>query len=557
MAAAEDVFNIASRLAGAAARWPDRVAVHYPSGRGAGGKTLYKTQTFRGLYEESARLAAGLESIGVARGVKTLLLIPPGPDFIAAAFALFRIGAPLVLIDPGMGGKNLLGCVEQAEPEAMIAVPRAHLARILYPRCFRPVKTQVTAGRRWLWGGATLAEAKRRGVGRERDPAPTRPDEMAAILFTTGSTGPPKGVVYTHGMFDAQVGLIGEHYGIGEDDVDYPVFPPFALFSAALGASVVIPEMDSTRPAEADPARVVEQINDKGVTFSFGSPALWKNVSAYCHERGERLPTLKKVLMAGAPVPEAIHKRLLDGGVLPPGAETRTPFGATEALPVLDVSGREILDETAGMAKAGWGVCVGRPLPGMRVEIINITDEPIPEWDDGLLSPEGEAGEIVVSGPVVTMEYYGQPEMTRLAKIVDRETGAVRHRMGDIGRIDEKGRVWFMGRKSHRVRTAEGTMFTIPCESVINRHPDVARSALVGVGKPPGQTPVMIVELEKGRRVDKEALVEELRMFAGSSPLTESITTFLVHPRFPVDVRHNAKIFREKLAVWAEWRLSR
>ncbi|MGK7345813.1 MAG: fatty acid CoA ligase family protein [Candidatus Nitrospinota bacterium M3_3B_026] len=557
MAAAEDVFNIASRLIEASARWPDRVAVHYPSGKGVGGKTLYKTWTFRGLDEESARLAAGLESIGVTRGVKTLLMVPPGFDFLALVFALFRAGAPPVLIDPGMGKKNLLSCVAKAAPEAMIAVPRAHLARILYPRYFRSVKTQVTAGRRWLWGGASLEDVKERGRGAGFDITKTSPDEMAAILFTTGSTGPPKGVVYTHGIFDAQVRLIHEYYGIGEDDVDFPVFPPFALFSVVLGASVVIPDMDPTKPAEADPARVAEQINDKGATFSFGSPALWKNVSAYCHERGERLPTLRKVLMAGAPVPEVIHRRLLDGGILPPGAETRTPFGATEALPVLDISGREILDETAARAREGWGVCVGRPLPGMRVEIIKITDEPVPEWDDKLLAPEGEAGEIAVSGPVVTREYYGRPEMTRLAKIVDRATGAVRHRMGDIGRVDEKGRVWFMGRKGHRVRTAEGTMFTVPCESVINRHPDVARSALVGVGEPPGQTPVMIVEVEKGRRADREALVEELRIFAESSPLTESITTFLVHPRFPVDVRHNAKIFREKLAAWAEGRLSR
>lgn len=547
----EKITNIAKRLREAAARLGGKPAVYQPVRRGKDGKVIYDSWSFKQLEDESDSYASGLVSLGVGRGVRALLMVRPGFDFIALSFALFKAGAQPVLIDPGMGKANLLDCVARAEPEAMIAIPRAHLARLVYPKYFRSVKHLVTVGRKWFWRGVGLDDI-RVNLDRPFAMADVSADEPAAILFTTGSTGPPKGVVYEHGMFDAQVKLIRDYYGITEDDVDLPAFPLFALFSVAMGMSVVIPDMDPTRPAGVDPAKIVEAIRDKGVTFTFGSPAIWKKVSEYCYGEGIKLPTLKKVLMAGAPVPEIIHRRLM-GGVLPSDGETRTPFGATESLPVCDITGRELIDETVGKTKQGAGVCVGRPLPGINVEIICISDDAIPNWSESLLLPQGEIGEIVVSGPVVTKKYYNAPEQTGMAKIIDPETGVVRHRMGDVGYLDEKGRVWFLGRKSHRVITPSETMFTIACEAIFNRHPDVARSALVGAGEAPDQRPVIIIEIDKGRKgIDKAALRRELLMFAEASPLTDSIRDVLFHPEFPTDVRHNAKIFREKLKVWAE-----
>ncbi|MDH4183287.1 MAG: fatty acid CoA ligase family protein [Nitrospinota bacterium] len=551
-----DKVNIASLLPQVAAKLRDQTAVIIPAGRGADGKAVYKSWTFGQLDSECDKYAHGLAAMGIGRGTRTLLMVRPGFDFIALTFAIFKVGAAPVLIDPGMGKNNLLDCVKNAEPEAFAAIPLAHFARKLYPRYFRSVKHLVTVGRRWLWGGQTLESLQAMGENKGAFPiADTEASDMAAILFTTGSTGVPKGVVYSHGIFMSQTRLIQQRYGITEKDRDLPAFPLFALFSISLGMSVVIPRMDPTEPGKADPAAIVEEINDNGVTFTFGSPAIWKNVSRHCVQNRIKLPTLKRVLMAGAPVPNNIHNALLNH-ILPEDGRTHTPFGATESLPVCDIEGAEVLKETAHLTAQGMGTCVGKPLPGMSVKIIRITEEPIAEWDDALELPQGMMGEIVVAGPVVTGSYYNLPEQTRLAKICDHRTGAIMHRMGDVGYLDEQGRLWFCGRKAHRVVTPQAVMFTIPCEAIFNQHSAVARSALVGLGKRPVQRPVIIIELDKVRPTKKqEQIAAELLQLAARNPLTNHITEVLFHPQFPTDIRHNAKIFREKLKVWAEAQL--
>jgi acyl-CoA synthetase (AMP-forming)/AMP-acid ligase II len=236
--------------------------------------------------------------------------------------------------------------------------------------------------------------------------------------------------------------------------------------------------------------------------------------------------------------------------MLTPGVEIFTPYGATEALPVCSIGSREILAETRAITDAGGGICVGRPVEGVRLEVIRISDEPIAVWDDSLRVPPGQIGELVVQGEQVTRGYYNRPKADSLAKIAD-PGGGFFHRMGVLGGIDEAGRVWFCGRKSHRVETADGPLYTIPCEAVFNTHPAVFRTALVGVGARGEERPVLCVELEKGARVDRETVRQELLAIAKGFIHTQPITAILFHPRFPVDIRHNAKIFREKLARWA------
>jgi acyl-CoA synthetase (AMP-forming)/AMP-acid ligase II len=208
-----------------------------------------------------------------------------------------------------------------------------------------------------------------------------------------------------------------------------------------------------------------------------------------------------------------------------------------------------ILSETRTRTEGGAGVCVGRPVDGMEVAIIPISDGPIEHWSDDLRLPPGETGEIVVKGPVVTPGYYRRPESTALAKI--RDGDAIRHRMGDVGYLDADGRLWMCGRKAHRVDLPDGPMFTVPCEAPFNAHPAVYRSALVGVSRAGVTLPVLCVEPEPG----KTAPHDELRAIAQAHPHTRAIETFLSHDGFPVDVRHNSKIFREKLADWAQEQL--
>ncbi|WP_422931660.1 fatty acid CoA ligase family protein [Singulisphaera sp. PoT] len=535
-----------------ARRRGDALAVIWP----ARGERL----TFLELDALSDRMARGLRTIGIDRGVRTVVMVKPSVDFFALTFALFKLGAVPVLIDPGMGFKNLKQCIREAAPEAFIGIPKAQAARQVLGWGKETLTKLVTAGRRWPGGGPTLAQLTRVGASQKGDePVMARPEtgETAAILFTSGSTGIPKGVVYSHAIFNRQVELLRGLYGIEPGEVDLCTFPLFALFGPALGMTSIIPEMDATRPAQVDPTRILGAIEEFKVTNMFGSPALIRRVGEYGAAHGARLSTLRRAISAGAPVPAEVLATF--AGILEPSALIHTPYGATEALPVCSISSALILGETRQRTDEGAGVCVGTPVDGVTVRIIKISDEPIASWDDSLLVPDGEIGEIVVQGTNVTREYFHRPESTALAKI-EAEPGRFYHRMGDLGYRDDRGRIWFCGRKAHRVVTERGPLFTIPCEAVFNTHPAVFRTALVGVGVPGRMRPVLCVELNRPAngervRIDLDSIRRELLEVGRKYPHTRDIDMILYHPAFPVDIRHNAKIFREKLAVWAARKL--
>ena len=540
------IVNIAGHLPEMARRQPDTPAIIFPR--------KHRRLTFRELDSLSDRIAYGLVACGIGRGVRTVLMVSPGPEFFALTFALFKVGAVPVFIDPGLGIGNLKKCLAEAEPYAFIGIPTAHVARLLFGWGKGTLRTFVTVGRRLFWEGTTLANLIEKQPLLSFPLAPTERDDVAAILFTSGSTGTPKGAVYSHGNFAAQVEALRHVYNIEPGEIDLPTFPLFALFAPALGMTAVIPEMDFTRPGSVNPRKILTAIEDYGVTTMFGSPALINRVGRYGAEHGKRLLSLQRVISAGAPVPAAVLERFM--GMLNQGAEIFTPYGATEALPVCSIGSNEILGKTRRITDAGGGICLGRPVDGVRLEIIEISEEPIPVWHDSLRVPSGKIGEIVVQGEQVTQSYYNRPAADRLAKIADQASGRLFHRMGDLGYKDDEGRIWFCGRKSHRVAASDETLFTIPCEAVFNTHPGVFRTALVGVGEPGRQLPILCVELEKGAKVDRAKVRLELLAIGSAHAHTHGITTILFHPAFPVDIRHNAKIFREKLAIWAARRLS-
>jgi acyl-CoA synthetase (AMP-forming)/AMP-acid ligase II len=543
-----DKANIADFLPEMAAKQPDATAIICPWGRRGG------SLTYRELNQKSARIARGLEKVGIGHGVRTVLMVPPGLDLFPLAFGLFRAGAVPVLVDPGIGLKHLKACLGNAEPEAFIGIAKAHAARTLLGWARPTVRTKVTVGRRLFWGGYTLGRIE--ALGFDADPeavAGTGADDVAAVVFTSGSTGPPKGVVYRHSNFAAQVDAIRDAYGIEPGWVNLPTFPLFALFDPAMGMTTVVPDMDPTRPARVDPRKIIEPIREYGVNMMFGSPALLDTVGRWGARHGVKLESVRCVVSAGAPVPPRVIERFQ--GLLGEDAAIHTPYGATESLPVATTSSHEILADTRHATDRGAGTCVGHPVPSIEAAVITIDDDPIERWDEKLKERVGEVGEIVVKGPQVTREYYNAPDHTVLAKIADGE--GVRHRMGDLGYFDEQGRLWFCGRKSQRVQTAGGTMFTVPCESVFNTHPEVFRTALVGVGEAGSETPVLCVELEKGvARSQHDRIQTELLDLGSRCEHTKEIRTVLFHPAFPVDIRHNAKIGRSALAAWAAPRMN-
>ncbi|MEK6674173.1 MAG: fatty acid CoA ligase family protein [Planctomycetota bacterium] len=549
-------MNVADHLTDVAGRFPKLTALVLTQVNGKPVPRWSTALTFSELEAKTNRCANGFLRIGITQGMRVLVLVRPGFEFVAVMFALFRLGSIPVLIDPGMGVARWLECIRDVNPAALIGLPQAHAVRVLHGRTFRNTRINVTVGRKWFWGGSTLSEVETSSTGRF-SAVTTKNDDPAAILFTSGSTGPAKGVVYTHGMFGAQIRAIQGHYGIETGkEVDLPGFAPFALFSVAMGMTTVFPNMDFSRPGRVDPARIFQSIHDYQVTSTFGSPAMWKRVAAYCIERNLQLPSLRRVMIAGAPVPGWLVEQIKS--VLKADADVHTPYGATEALPVTSMSGQELtsVDVTGltplAQSRAGRGTCVGVPVIGMAARLIRITDDPILAWTDDLEVGFEEPGEIAVSGPVVTKEYFARPDDNRLSKV--HEGDRVWHRMGDLGLKDAQGRIWFLGRKAHRVVTPSGTLFTEPCEAVFNEHLSVDRSALVGLGSRGQQTPVVIVEPKKdhwprGKRTER--FRNELLRLARAREHTRDIHTILFHRSLPVDVRHNAKIRREDLARWA------
>jgi acyl-CoA synthetase (AMP-forming)/AMP-acid ligase II len=537
--------NIALTLRQSARNDPERAALIFPNGRDPSGKAAWTSLTFRELDSFADRYARGFASVGVARGDRVLILFKPSIEFFSVLYGLLRLGAIPIFVDPSMGLRNVLGCVAQVKPRVVAALPAVHALRVLSRRAFRSAEVLVTAGRRWFWGGHTLEAC----LSKDTDPWPSEafsPTDEALIAFTSGSTGPPKGVSFTHGMLNAQTRLIGEQYGWEPGQTTVMCFAPFVLLSVARGNTTVVPDMDLSKPATADPERVVEAIQHHSAERALASPIVWMNVTRHCQSAGLRLPELQQVLTMGAPIQADLHRRFRT--LLPEGAQLFTPYGATESLPVANVGTDEILGDTWLKTAEGRGTCVGKPFPGVRVRVMRVTDAPIEKWSDALELAQGEIGELVIDGPIVSPEYKDRPDANAKAKM-DCD-GRTLHRIDDLGYIDELGRLWFCGRKNHRLETATGMIPAVPAEGVFNEHPKVFRTALVGIGPRGSQLPLLCVEMEQGEIFTPEVEAELVQLAIGTR-WEGIVRRFLVHPKFPVDPRHNSKIVREQLATWA------
>jgi acyl-CoA synthetase (AMP-forming)/AMP-acid ligase II len=575
---ATEKLNVADRLERFAAAMPRAIAVAEPTRRVADGRRRYRTVTFGELAADVRTIAAGLSALGVRRGMRVALLVPPSIDFITLVFALLKSGAVQILIDPGMGKRNLLHCLAEAQPDGFVTIPFVQMLRAILKHRFPQAKLNVTVGRMPAWRGVTLEDVRRMGtLAGEVDTNPsqephceTAANDRAAIIFTSGSTGPPKGVLYRHGNFDRQVTEIRDAYDIAPGEIDLPCFPLFGLFNAAMGVTTILPRMNFSRPAAVNPRHIVEAIEQWNVTQSFASPAVWRQVGPFCQKNRLKLRSLQRVMSAGAPVSIDVLRSMT--AVLDEDADMHTPYGATEALPVATISAKEVLRQTWRQTEQGHGVCVGGRFPGIEWRVIRITDGPIRSIDAAEELPRGEIGELIVRGDVVTTEYVTRTEANATAKIPDGstqeacETGSAVHpppfwhRMGDCGYLDDQDRFWFCGRISQRVETVSGPLYTIPVEAQFNRCPQVARSALVGIGPRGRQEPAIVLEHAQDTPFNRSAEMAADPVLGHMTEMMRQtgVRHVLIYPRrFPVDVRHNAKIGRERLAGWAEAQLKR
>ncbi|PIW60292.1 olefin beta-lactone synthetase [Shewanella sp. CG12_big_fil_rev_8_21_14_0_65_47_15] len=576
--------NICRHLKQAAHVIPHHLAVAVQKAKGSGlfnqsgalSKLSYQELDFVSLDRQSDAIAFALNAHGIKRGMKAVLMVTPSLDFFALTFALFKAGIIPILVDPGMGINNLKQCFAEAAPDAFIGIPKAHIARRLFGWGKGSVKCllNVDSGKpglsaklaQMVVGAPSLASRLRRPSGLgwpseqvEYPMVMLKPDEMAAILFTSGSTGTPKGVVYSHGMFEAQIQALKNDYGIAHGERDLATFPLFSLFGPALGMASIVPEMDASKPITANPEFLFAAIEKYQCSNIFVNPALLERLGRAGELKQHKLPSVQRVISAGAPATIASIARF--SKMLSQGVPILNSYGATESLPISMIAS-EALFATTEITDNGGGICVGRGIKGVDIGIIAISEEIIPQWDNALLLNNCDIGEIVVRGPMVSQSYYlndsQRNSATAAAKIWDPATNSVRHRMGDLGYLDDQGQLWMCGRKAHRVDATRNGQFaqryySIPCERIFNTHPNVKRSALVGITVANEIAPLICIELDQSLVCNKsQQLYQDLIAIAEQFPQTKGIRRFLIHPDFPVDVRHNAKIFREKLAIWAQ-----
>ncbi|NRA60255.1 MAG: AMP-binding protein [Psychrobium sp.] len=559
--AAVPSLNFCHHLNYAAKQTPDLLAVAVQ--RFYRGQLTYDEINQGTLDQRSDELAYALNAYGIKRGMKAVLMVTPSIDFFILTFALFKAGIVPILVDPGMGIKNLKQCFSESGPDVFIGIGKAHIARKLFGWAKQTLRFSISVGINETFarmtGQMTLTRLIQDYKNAQQTQVPKSyaiekfsSDELCAILFTSGSTGVPKGVVYSHRMFEGQIQALRDDYGITPGERDLSTFPLFSLFGPALGMASIVPEMDASKPIKANPQYIFDAIEKYQCSNLFVNPALMDVLGKAGAAQELKLNSLRRVISAGAPATLSSIARFVT--MLQPNVQIWNSYGATESLPLTKVGSDELL-KTSGVTDNGGGICVGKPINDVEVAIIAITENVIGIWHDDLALPSNAIGEIVVKGQVVAQQYYRREEATTAAKILDDssdEEALYRHRMGDLGYLDQQGRLWMCGRKAHRVDTPQQQYYSICSERIFNTHAQVNRTALVGIKYKGVETPLLCVQLESSSTIDTSQLFEELREIAAKHPQTQGINEFLIHSDFPVDIRHNAKIFREKLALWAQ-----
>ncbi|MDR2200667.1 MAG: AMP-binding protein [Puniceicoccales bacterium] len=496
-----------------------------------GQAVIHRRLSFEQLDRGIDQYAAKFSKEGIEPGSRVLMLLQPGSKMICAFFALIRIGAIPIIIDSGVGRKELVSLSNFSKPDFILCFPK--IKWLINCRLLN-IRGKIIAIGRFFTKSTTAAETMR----------DSDPEETVAILFTSGSTGRAKGVVYKYRNFASQLDKLRLTYHLLPNVKDVTFLPAFMLFNPIFGRVSIIPAMDFSRPATFHLPSVVETIVNLCATSSFGAPTLWKKITDYCLENGIKLRSLEQIFLAGV---SATAQLIEDLQSIAPNAKIFTPYGATECLPICSISGEEILGEVRPLQENGAGTCLGFPVDDIEIRIIAVEEGVVDTLDESKILPLGFIGEIIVSGENVTESYDQLPQQTVLAKI--HWEGKIWHRTGDLGFWDQKGRLWFCGRKTERVIDGKNEEYYPDCiEPLFHKYSAVERSALIKI-EVNGKTRPAIAILPKKDQYpffcwQKRAFRRKLQDLAQCFPKTTPIRDFFFFRKFPVDPRHNAKIHR-------------
>jgi acyl-CoA synthetase (AMP-forming)/AMP-acid ligase II/pimeloyl-ACP methyl ester carboxylesterase len=509
--------------------------------------------TFAELGGRVRAVAAGLAAQGVRPGDRVALLVPPGADLATALYACWRLGAVVVLVDAGLGPRGMTHAMASAAPDHLIGIERAMAASLVLRWPGQRIAVGEVGPRvaRAARVAAHLDDLARRGAdvlaagGDDALPPPPDADDDAAVVFTSGATGPAKGVAYRHHQVEAQRDALVAAYDITTDDRLVAAFAPFALYGPAMGITSAVPDMDVTAPSTLTAAALADAVAAIDATLVFASPAALVNVRATADGVDPRhldaLARVRLLLSAGAPVPPELLRSF---GDLLPNAEPHTPYGMTEGLPVADISLAEI--DAAG---AGPGVCVGPPLDGVEVAVA-------PLGELGQPADEADTSAVDVVGELCVRAAHVKDRYDRLwATEVAASAPGGWHRTGDVGRLDAEGRVWVEGRLVHIIVTADGVVTPVAIERRVEQLVDavtgtrVRLAAAVGVGPVGTQQVVVVVQSDPVAR--RAGLAPPVLTDAVRAAVDVPVAAVLTLPKLPVDLRHNSKIDRGAIATWA------
>ena len=528
--------------------------------------------TYQQFADSTNRFLLGLQACSLTPSMSAAVMTPPSIEFFPLAFALLKLGIIPIILDPAVGLKKVGDILKESQPDIFIGNTLTLTLRILFGWGKDSVKHNLSI--------ESVKRQKSKVARLIPNPSSLIPNSPAAIIYTSGSTGLPKGAVYTHANLAAQMDMLRSTFNISPDEIDLPAFPLYALIDVMLGVTSVIPDVTFPIPAKTDAAKVIQAIQRFNVTNMFASPVVLEILSSFAEDKLTSsnpilLSSLKRIITAGAPATIDLQKRFRH--LLEDHTALFGIYGATETLPIAKVESREVF-ALQEKTRNGAGICLGKPIEGVTVRIIGISESAIEQWQDSLTVKPNVVGEITVQSAATTRGYIQREEANRLSKIYRHcegdspkqsptQTGGllrreehpprndemgIIHRMGDVGYFDEEGRLWYCGRKSHRVVTDDGVIFTEQIENIFNTHPQVNRTALVGVK----DEPVLWVELKNDTKENKDKIRPELTELAKPHPQASKIKVFLFMKKFPTDVRHNSKIIREELTMLAEKRLS-
>jgi acyl-CoA synthetase (AMP-forming)/AMP-acid ligase II len=547
--------NVSRHIVELAQVAPYQQAITCLSGRDTNGKMAYSHLTLRQLNQRSNDLARGLQQAGVIRGTRAALQLLPGIEWFSITYALLKIGAVPILLQPALGMRKMAQCVKAVEPEILITEPKYQAIQIFQANNYQSVHLQISTEKRCFSKGISITDLQR-NEHTTFQPAEMRSSDTGMIVFSTSCESEiPKPTVFTHGMLNAMIERIKSVMSVSLDSTLITTFPFFMILAPAIGMRQILPESHSLKASKLNPRTLIETIWDYGVTHLLMSSTRLMMLTEFLKDEAIYLPSIQRIASWGEPYPAFELQRL--HSFISEKTQIFPLYGMTEAPIISTLGSHKIVSETQIKTERGFGLCQGKEIDDLEMRVIEVNDRPIDNWSDDLLADKGGIGELVINGEAVSRQYYNDSKNDALHKIPDGKS--IWHRTGDIGWLDTKGNFWFCGRKQDRVTISEDeTLYTIPCEAVFMQHERVYRCIIVGVGPIPYQTPVLIIELapgDSGKYIS--TLTHELLDLAQSYPHTGNIKNILFRKSFPVHSLYHQKINRKQLTIWAAKKLGK